>query len=400
MKRNRLHSFLTECRGVALIEFALVAPLLILILVGAYELSAYGMMHSKVKNAASTIGLSLANEEANAADAKVEGTVQKRFQTVIDQTTALLAEYDVPKNSYKTLVGLRSSSKEFTVQSGGLKDSIAQSFQKPCSTSSSQLNSLGIIQTQVCADYRARIPSFFGNFSLELGTVCQQACTALTSDRPSNPDGGTPPPPLPPTAGEQLPCRIVTKVDCYGPCVGELCKACPTDDLYDSVGKVLVDYSTDPATCKPGIVRQGFPTAPVKRNFIAEYINVCNKDDDGYVKDVGKPLPKVPYVKQNRVCIETRVNPATGNDVCVKFKCTHQKLEFQSCLLEASSKERMPEAREYSYPDCCEKEEASGTCTEFHNTAKGPHCKLPGNLQKLKSDINQQFNRLDKTLFK
>lgn len=93
---NRLKRFIADKRGVSAVEFALIAPLMILIYLGTAEAALMLMMDRKVTNAASTLGDLVARTPCIANQAEIEG--------VFDAARSVMAPYNTEDNALKLRV--------------------------------------------------------------------------------------------------------------------------------------------------------------------------------------------------------------------------------------------------------------------------------------------------------
>ncbi len=83
---RRLRHFISDRRGVSAVEFALIAPLMILIYLGTAEAALVLMMDRKVTNAASTIGDLVARTGCISNQSEITG--------IFDAAEAVMAPYD------------------------------------------------------------------------------------------------------------------------------------------------------------------------------------------------------------------------------------------------------------------------------------------------------------------
>lgn len=84
-KRSHRNSFCKDDRGVAMIEFAFLVPILALMFYGIVEVSRYIQVHQKLDNAASTL-LDLLNQNLN--------LTLDSINTLVDTVPAMIAPYD------------------------------------------------------------------------------------------------------------------------------------------------------------------------------------------------------------------------------------------------------------------------------------------------------------------
>lgn len=82
---RRLRSFLSDRRGVSAVEFALIAPLMILLYLGTAEAALVLMMDRKVTNAASTIGDLVTRVPCISGQDEIDG--------IFDAAEAVMAPY-------------------------------------------------------------------------------------------------------------------------------------------------------------------------------------------------------------------------------------------------------------------------------------------------------------------
>jgi Flp pilus assembly protein TadG len=392
----RQTGLLRQTSGVAAIEFAIGAVLLIFLSVGAYEVSNYVGVHSKLKNAVSTMVITMANENATATGLQ---SMKDNFQTVIDKTPEFLGEYKVVNANYRTRLKYTSAdpANDFQLDSGTLDDGGV--IQGTCNAGSSTGSILGTIHMQTCVNYRAITGEVFGGYSASLGQTCSNSCTLVTSSN-ITPTIPTPPPTGGGGGGGGGACRI-TAVEPNG--VGlwfeALGEVSPDSSPYNKyIPGIYVPAGDSYWNCPAGIL-DGSISPMDDHNQIGpvmlELANNCNQSSNAasgaYSQDrTGQALPSATWIMQGPVCDRWEtVCDDEGNcyTYCAEGHC---QLTPAGASVGCGDVRRNPTA----YGDCCEAGvDASGPCTYFAGSVGSGSVGWCA-IEPLMSDLQNAFNNL------